>query len=303
MQFRLAPEVARALDRGDPVVALESSLVAHGFPRPDNLSVGRALEREVREAGAAPATIAVLDGEVRVGLAADEIERLATSDQVTKCSLRDLPWLCARGGSGATTVAATLRIAAQAGIGVFATGGIGGVHRRHGGPPDVSADLYALASTPLTVVSAGAKSILDLPATLECLETLGVPVIGYRCDEFPAFHTAASGLELRHRVDEVDELAAVARAKAELGLGCALLVCNPPPPESALAGDEVERLVAAALAEVEAEGIAGPELTPYLLAALDRLSGGRTRAVNRALVEANARLGAQLAVALAKGAV
>jgi pseudouridine-5'-phosphate glycosidase len=294
----MAPEVRRALDGGAAVVALESGIIAHGFPRPENLDLGRALEREVREAGAVPATVAVLDGAVRIGLAADEIERLATADGVAKCSLRDLAPLCAAGGSGATTVAATARLAAQAGLKVFATGGIGGVHRRRGGPTDVSADLYALAQTPLAVISAGAKSILDLPATLELLESLGVAVIGYRCDQFPAFHAAESGLALKHRVDDVDELAAVVRAKAELGLGGALLVCNPPPLESAMAGAEVERLVEAALAEAAADGVSGPELTPYLLAALDRLSDGRTRTVNWDLAQANARLGGQLAAAL-----
>jgi len=297
----MAPEVRRALDRGAPVVALESGIIAHGFPRPENLNLGRALEREVREAGALPATVAVLDGEVRIGLTADEMERLAAGDGVAKCSLRDLPYLCASGGSGATTVAATVRLAAQAGLAVFATGGIGGVHRRGGGPPDVSADLYALAQTSLAVISAGAKSILDLPATLELLESLGVAVIGYRCDQFPAFHAAESGLELKYRVEDIDGLAAVARAKAELGLGGALLVCNPPPPESAMEADEVEALVEAAHAEAEAEGVGGADLTPYLLAALDRLSEGRTRTVNWDLAQANARLGGQLAAALAAG--
>ncbi len=301
MEASYAAEVEAALRRGAPVVALESTLVAHGFPPPDNLEVGRALEAAVRAEGAVPATVAVLDGTIRVGLAEAELERVAGARDIEKCSLRDLATLCAGGRSGATTVAATLRIAAGAGIAVFATGGIGGVHRRHGGPLDVSADLYELSRSPVAVVSAGAKSILDLPATLELLETLGVPVIGYACDEFPAFHSAASGLALAHRADDLDALAAVVRSQRELDLPGGLLVCNPPPAEAAMEADELDRLVAQGLAEAEARAVSGPELTPFLLAALDRLSGGRTRAVNRALAESNARLAAKLAVALSRG--
>lgn len=293
----VSAEVGEALAGGAPVVAFESTLIAHGFPRPENLEIAREMDAAARASGAVPAVIAVLDGRVRVGLDEAELRRVAEADDIAKCSLRDLAYLCATGGNGATTVAATARIAARAGIRVFATGGIGGVHRDQGGPPDVSADLHELARSPVAVVSSGAKSILDLPATVEMLETLGVPTIGYRCDEFPAFHTGASGLKLRHRVEGVAELGAVVRAQLELGAG-GLLVCNPPPAELAMAPDEVDALVAASLDEARAAGIAGPELTPYALTVLDRRSRGRTRVVNRALVLANAHLGAELAVAL-----
>jgi pseudouridine-5'-phosphate glycosidase len=297
MQAVQSDEVREALAGGAPVVAFESTLIAHGFPRPENLEIAREMDATAREAGAVPATIAVLDGQVRVGLEEAGLRRVAEADDIAKCSLRDLAYLIASGGNGATTVAATARIASAAGIRVFATGGIGGVHRHQGGPPDVSADLHELARGPIAVVSSGAKSILDLPATVEMLETLGVPAIGYRCDEFPAFHTGASGLKLRHRVESLAELAAVARAQLGLSAG-GLLVCNPPPAELAMAPDEVDALVAASLDEARAAGIAGAELTPYALSVLDRRSGGRTRAVNRALVIANARLGAELAVVL-----
>jgi len=299
----ISEEVRTALAARQPVVALESSIVAHGFPRPDNLAVGQALLTAVRNAGAVPAMIAVFDGIVRVGLNAAELERLAAADRVLKCSTRDLAWLVASRGNGGTTVAATAWIAAQNGIAVFATGGIGGVHRSFAaGLPqlDISADLPELGRTSIAVVASGAKSILDLPATLELLETYGVAVIGFGTDEFPAFHSRHSGLRLRHRVDEVAALAEIVRAQRRLALPGAVLICHPPPAEVAMSRDEIEALVQAALAEASAQAISGAMATPYLLAALDRLSGGRTRRVNHALAVANATLAGRLAAELGR---
>jgi pseudouridine-5'-phosphate glycosidase len=301
IDLKVSDEVQAALDTGRAVVALESSLIAHGFPRPDNLDLARTLEAAVRARGAVPATIALLDGRARIGLDAGSLARLAQDASVAKCSVRDLAYLLATGGSGGTTVAATARLAAAAGIAVFATGGIGGVHRRGGRPFDVSADLVELARAAVAVVTSGAKVLLDLPATLEVLETQGVPVVGYRTGEFPGFYAAASGLTLAQRCDDLTTLATVVRTHLGLGAG-GLLVCNPPPAALALAPAEVEALVETALGEAARDGIAGPAVTPYVLTALGRLSGGRTRIVNRALILANAELGADLAVALAAGA-
>ena len=295
----VAEEVADALDAGRAVVALESTIIAHGFPRPQNLDLAQALEGEVRRAGAVPATIAVLDGVVRIGLDARGLARIASDEGVQKCSLRDLGPVLAAGGAGATTVAATAHLAAAAGIPVFATGGIGGVHPGNAGPPDISADLVTLARTPIAVVCAGAKSILDVPATLEALETLSVPVIGYRCRRFPGFHSADTDHDVPHRADDVDELAGIVAAHRALELPGAVLVCNPPPEAVAMPREELDALIGAAQAEARAEGISGPGLTPFLLAALERLSDGRTSAVNRALALANAALAGALAVALA----
>jgi pseudouridylate synthase len=227
---------------------------------------------------------------------------LALREEAVKCSTRDLPALLTSGRTGATTAAATAFLAARAGIAVMATGGIGGVHRNLDGPAiDVSADLVELTRSPVAVVCSGAKAILDLPRTFEALESLGVPVVGYRCDELPAFYTAASGLPVAHRVDDIGGLAQLVRAQRALGLGMATLICNPPPADLALPAAEVERLVAAALAAAEGEGVTGGgAITPFLLAELARLSGGRTVAVNRALVAANARLAAEFASALAR---
>jgi len=296
-----SPEVEAALAAGRAVVALESTIIAHGFPRPDNIEVARAMEAAVREAGAVPATVAVLGGVVRVGLAAAELERLAFGADVAKCSTRDLAFVRATGGDGATTVAATARLAAAAGIAVFATGGIGGVHRGAGTSFDVSADLVELGRTRVAVVCSGAKSILDLAATCEALETHGVAVIGFRCDEFPAFYSRESGLGLTRTVADVTALAAVVRSHRDLDLPGGLVVCNPPPADVALARDELDALVERALSLAAAEGVGGGALTPFLLAALDRLSKGRTRAVNRALAVGNAALAGRLASALAAG--
>jgi pseudouridine-5'-phosphate glycosidase len=235
---------------------------------------------------------------VHVGLSDWQLDLIAERDDIAKCSLRDLAAVCRTGGHGATTVSATMRLAALAGIDVFATGGIGGVHPGAAITFDVSADLTELGRTPVAVMCAGAKSILDLPATLEMLETLGVPVVGYGCDTFPAFHSRDSGLPLRHRVDTPDEAAGLIRAQRALGLDAGILVCNPPPEEVAMTRPELDVLVARAQDRARDAGISGAALTPYLLAALNDLSGGRTRSINRALAIANARLGARIAAAL-----
>lgn len=300
MVLQIAEAVRMALAANRPVVALESTIIAHGFPRPDNRALADALEQAVRDGGAVPATIAVIAGRVHVGLTADQLDLIADRDDIEKCSLRDLAAVCRAGGHGATTVSATMRLAAMAGLSVFATGGIGGVHPGADTSFDVSADLTELGRTRVAVVCAGAKSILDLPATLEVLETLGVPVVGYGCDTFPAFHSRDSGLPLRHRVDIPDDAAALIRAQAALGLEAGILVCNPPPETIALPREDLDALVARAQARARDDGVGGAALTPYLLAALNDLSGGRTRTINRALAVANAELGARIAAALCK---
>lgn len=287
----VAPEVAEALAVGGPVVALESTLIAHGLPWPGNLEVGRELEAIVRAGGAVPATIAVVDGDVQVGLSPAQLERLARDGtQFAKAAMSDVAVHVARGTSAATTVSATATLAWAAGIRVFATGGIGGVHRGDAG--DVSQDLTALARASIAVVSAGAKAILDLPRTLEMLETLGVLVVGYRTQEFPAFYSRRSGLALEHRIDSVRELAAIVRHHQTGGI----LVANPIPEDAALdVGSEIER----AIAEAASAGISGKKLTPFLLAKLAEVTGGRSVRANRALVVNNARLATELAVAIA----
>ncbi len=297
MKPEIHPGVAKALAAGGPVVALESTLICHGLPRPRNLELGRAVEAAVREEGAEPATIAIVDGSIRIGLDPPTLARLAQADGVAKCSPRDLALVVAANGMGATTMAGTIRIAAAAGIRVMATGGIGGVHRGGESSLDVSADLYELARTGVAVVCSGAKIILDLPRTLEMLEALAVPVVGYRCDSFPAFYARASGLPAP-RLDRVDELAAVIRAQAGLGWPSGIVIANPPPADLALPLDQLERWIAEAAADAQAQGIIGKEVTPFLLAALARVSAGRTVALNEALVLANARLAARLAKAL-----
>lgn len=295
----LSPALRAALDAGRPVVALESTVIAHGLPRPRNLEVGRALEAEVRAAGAHPATVGVVAGRPVVGLDDAGLERLATAEGVTKLSTRDLPLAVARGADGATTVAATAWLAARAGVGVFATGGIGGVHR--GSPPDVSADLTELARTPVLVVCAGAKSILDLPATREALETHGVPVVGWGTDELPGFYAPETGLPTDARVDGAEEAAALWRAHRGLGLPGGMLLCVPPPAEHALPRAEVDAAIGAALERAEREGVRGKEVTPFLLAAVAEATGGRSLEANVALLRRNARVAAEVAVALAEG--
>ena len=296
----LNTEVAAALQAGRAVVALESTLIAHGMPWPANVETARRLEAEVRAHGAAAATIAVLGGKLCVGLSGAQLDDLARrGPAIAKASRRDLPWLIAQGQDGATTVAATMIIAAMAGIRLFATGGIGGVHRGAAQSFDISADLQELARTDVAVVCAGAKAILDLPRTLELLETLGVLVLGFRTSELPSFYSVDSGLLLGHRVDDVGELAAIvgAHLAAPLG-GGGILVCNPIPLEAALPRAEIEPVIGAALEEARRQGVTGKALTPFLLARLAVLTGGRSVAANRALALHNARVGGQLAVAL-----
>lgn len=296
----LASDVAAALREGAAVVALESTVIAHGLPWPDNLAVAHELEAAVRAAGAVPATIAVLDGRIRVGLTPAELERVASDRGLAKLSWRDLPVALARGGDGATTVAGTLAVAGRVGIQVFATGGIGGVHPGAETTFDVSADLGALARTPCLVVCAGAKSLLDLPRTMELLETLGVPVLGYGTDELPAFYTRRSGLHVTARVDSAAEAAAVARAQWELQLGGGLVLAVPVPVEAALDEAEVAEALAAANERAARAGVRGPALTPFLLADLHDHSGGRTLAANTALLRQNAAVAGAVAVALAR---
>lgn len=302
MRAVIDPEVARALAEGRPVVALESTLICHGLPRPRNHHLARAVEAAVRAEGAVPATVAVVDGAVRLGLDDATLQRLAEAEGVAKCSPRDLPLAMARGGLGATTVAGTIRVAAALGVRVMATGGIGGVHRGGETSLDVSADLFELARSGVAVVCSGAKIILDLPRTVEVLETLGVPVVAFGTGEFPAFYARASGLPVP-RLDELEGLAAVVRAQAALGWPSGLVIANPPPAELALPRSELEAWIGEALTEARARGVRGGAETPALLAALARLSGGRTVALNEALVLANARLAARLAAALAPSSV
>lgn len=278
------------------MVALESAVITHGLPRPENLNLARSLEQTVREEGATPATIGLLDGKVHIGLRPELLERLANEDGARKISRRDFGIALARGENGGTTVAATLIAAKLAGIRVFATGGIGGVHRNV--PFDISADLPELSRSPLIVVCAGAKSILDLPATVEYLETAGVAVLGYRTDEFPAFYSAQSGLPVNVRVDTPQEVARIARLHWEMGLESAILVVQPPPPESALPAEQIESVIHQALQEAEENGISGAQVTPFLLDRVNRLSGGASMQANLALLRNNARLAAQIATAL-----
>ncbi len=296
-RLTLHPEVAEALAEGRAVVALESALLAQGLPRPLNLETVRDMAAAVRSAGALPATVAVMDGRIKLGLTADELARLAEAPDVPKVAPRDLAMTLMDGGLGATTVAGTLFVAAMAGIKVFATGGIGGVHRGAEESFDVSADLPELARRPLAVVSAGAKSILDLPLTLEVLETWGVPVIGYRCDQFPAFHARNSGLALAQQVETPAEAAEVMAAHWGLGNESALIFANPVPAEAAIDPAELEGWISAALAAAEAEGITGKAVTPFLLGQLAQVSAGRSLAANRALLIDNAKVAAEIACA------
>lgn len=299
--LRLSPEVADALARGEPVVALESTIISHGMPWPRNLETAHQVEAAVRGQGAVPATVAVVDGALRAGLAPAEIETLARAGPaLPKASRRDLPFLLAEGASGATTVAATMIVAAMAGIRVFATGGIGGVHRGGERSLDVSADLLELARTPVAVVCAGAKAILDLRLTLEVLETHGVPVIGYGTEELPAFWSRRSGLKLDRRLDTPEAVARVLRAKWAARLVGGVVVANPIPAEFEIPHEDIEAVIRQALAEAGTAGIAGAALTPWLLARVEALSGGTSLDANVALVLANARLAARVAGALVR---
>lgn len=296
----ISHDVTQALANRAATVALESTIVAHGLPYPESLEVARELEATVRAAGAVPATIAVIDGRVRIGLTDEELELVARGGKAfAKAGATDLAVHLARGSNAATTVGATATLAVRAGIRVFATGGIGGVHRGDAG--DVSNDLKVLAREPLAVVSAGAKAILDLPRTLEMLETLGVLVVGHGTDELPAFYSRRSGLRLEHRVDDLRALAAICRTRWEhLGQG-GVLVCNPIPERDALPDAEIDGALRAALDDAAASGTSGKQLTPFLLAHLARSTAGRAVRANRALARNNARVAAELAVALAAG--
>jgi pseudouridylate synthase len=296
--IHLSEEVRTAFAEGRAVVALESTVISHGLPQPQNLETARRLEQAVREGGAVPATVAVLGGRLRVGLDAAQLSRLAEADGVRKVSRRDLPLAVARGEDGATTVAGTLWVASRAGVKVFATGGIGGVHRGH--LSDVSADLPELARTPMTVVCSGAKSVLDLPATREWLETHGVPVVGYGCDEIPAFYTRRSGLAADMRADTAAEVASVVRARDRLGLEAALVVTVPVPEGFEVDEAVMEESLSEALTVAASRGVTGRELTPFLLAHMSWRSGGATLRANLALLENNARVAADIAVALEK---
>lgn len=299
MNLVVAPEVVAARAAGIPIVALESTIIAHGLPWPDNLAIARELEATVRATRSVPATIAVVDGRPRIGLSAELLERLARDGQrFTKASATDLAVHLARRGSAATTVSATAVLAARAGIRVLATGGIGGVHRGDNG--DVSHDLVALARTRIAVVSAGAKAILDLPRTVEQLETLGVLVIGFRTREFPAFYTRSSGIALDHRAERVADLAAIVCARWDDLDGGGVLVCNPIPDDAALDATSIDIAIATALAEATAASISGKRLTPFLLARLASVTGGASITANRALALHNAQLAGDLAVALAR---
>lgn len=299
--LRLAPAVAAALAAGEPVVALESVVISHGLPQPVNQETALACEDEVRAAGAQPATIAVLGGTARVGLAPGTIAQLATGalDPVAKLSRRDLGRALALGLTGATTVAGTMIVAARAGIRVLATGGIGGVHPGLAERPDISADLGELARTPVVVVCSGAKSIVDLAATLELLETLGVPVIGYGCDEFPAFYTPHSGLPVPMRADSPEAVAAIAAAHWALGLESGLLVAVPVPPAAALDREREAAAIAEAQAAAAAAGVTGAALTPYLLARIAATTERESLRANVALLRHNARVAGAIACALA----
>ena len=294
--LNIGPEVANALREQRALVALESTVIAHGLPRPQNLQTAHRLETMVREAGAVPATIAILDGKLSVGLSDDQLQLLANGNDIRKISTRDISIAVARGWNGATTVASTIWIAHRAGVKVFATGGIGGVHR--GSLPDVSADLPELARTPIIVVCSGAKIVLDLPATREWLETHGVTVVGYQCDELPAFYSRQSGLPIDVRAESPDDVASIFHAQRSLELESALLVVVPVPAASEVPAEALQQVLTTALEDAEWKGITGAALTPFLLSQMAERSGGATLRANIALLENNARVAAEIARAV-----
>jgi len=296
--LQIKPEVQTALAAKQPVTAFESTVIAHGLPHPQNIETARKLEQIVREERALPVTIAVIEGKLCVGLVDDQIERVATANDMKKLSTRDLAIAIARDWNGATTVAATMWIAHRAGINVFATGGIGGVHR--GSLPDVSADLPELARTPMIVVCSGAKIVLDLPATHEWLETNGITVVGYQCDEMPAFYSRTSGLPVDVRCDSPNEVVKLFETQRQLGMASALLVTVPVPAEAEVDAALLNRVLAESLAKADREQVAGRDLTPYLLARMAEQSEGATLRANIALLENNARVASQIARALAE---
>lgn len=297
--LQISPKVQKALDEGRPVIALESTIISHGMPYPQNVETALLCERTARENGAEPATIAVIGGKLCAGLTEEQIEYLGKAGtNVAKASRRDLPMLVARGADGATTVAATMIIAAMAGIRVFATGGVGGVHRGAETTMDISADLDELANTPVAVVCAGAKSILDLGLTLEYLETKGVPVIGYGTDELPAFYTRQSGFGVDYRMDAPEEIAAVIRAQREMEYPGGMLITNPIPEEYSMDKSRIDAAIQQALREADEQGVKGKKITPFLLARIKDLTGGDSLASNIQLVLNNVRLASKIAAAL-----
>lgn len=291
MEFITSPEVEIALKKGDPVVALESTIIAHGLPRPSNLQVAREVEEIVRAEGATPATIALIDGQVHIGLEDDSLVELAERDDITKASTRDLPILIAQRKSAATTVASTAYLAWRAGISTFATGGLGGVHRGASTNFDESADLTQLSKTPITVVCAGVKSILDIPATLERLETLGIPLVGYRTDRFPGFYLVDSGFPLEYRVENSDEIARVMRSRTH---DAALIVAQPT--SHPMDPEKHHRLLSEGLKRAEANGVVGKAVTPFLLEFFHSNSEGESLRVNTEIIKENSRLAAKIAV-------
>lgn len=296
MNFKYNQEVKTALENNLPIVALESTVIAHGLPYPQNIETGLKLENIIRENGAIPATIAVIGGEFCIGLDQSQFEKLARGNDFRKISRRDVPVALAKKLSCATTVATTMFVAHRAGIKVFATGGIGGVHR--GNLPDISADLPELATTPMTVVCAGAKAILDLPATREWLETNGVCVLGWRCDEFPAFYSAESGLPVDERIENAEEAAQIIRSRDELEMQNAVLITAPVPAEYEIPGENIDRILQSALAEAAEKNIRGKEITPFLLKKMSEKSEGATLRANVALLENNAAIAAKIAAAI-----
>ncbi len=301
MKVTFTDEVRKAVVSGAPVVALESTIIAHGMPYPQNLAMARQVEQVVRTHGAVPATIAIVDGALRAGLSDAELKHFAsTGPSILKVSTRDIPFVMAKGITGATTVASTMRIAALAGIHVFATGGIGGAHRQADTTFDISNDLHEFAISDVAVVTAGAKAILDLPLTLEILETYGVPVVGFGTDEFPAFYSRQSGLAAPMRLDTVAEVAAMMRAKWALGLRGGIVVANPIAAADEIPAAEIAPHIARVLQEAKSGGVAGKSVTPFLLKRIGEITAGRSLTANIALVMNNARLAAEIAVAYAK---
>lgn len=293
--FDFKDEVKEALEEGRPVVALESTLISHGFPYPENLEVAGEMEEIIRGYGVVPATIAVIGGKIKVGLTRGELEFMATSKDILKASRRDLAVIVAKGLNGATTVATTMVVAERAGIKIFATGGIGGVHRGAEKTFDISADLQELGRTPVAVVCSGAKAILDLPLTLEYLETMGVPVIGFGSEELPAFYCRESGLKVDYVVKDEKEAAGIIRAMQDLGLGGGMIIANPVPEEYALSMEYMNEMIEEAVKAAEKEGIKGKKLTPYLLNKIKELTGGKSLQANIELVKNNARVAAKIA--------
>ncbi len=293
--LQLSPEVSEARRAGKPIVALESTIISHGMPFPQNLETARELEEIIRNQGAVPATIAIMEGKLKAGLEASDLEKLASESGVWKVSLRDMPYVISQKITGATTVAATMRIAAMAGIKIFATGGTGGVHRGAGESMDISADLTEMAQTSVAIVSAGVKSILDIGLTLEYLETLGVPVLTYGQSEFPAFYSRKSGFASPLRLDSPKEIAAMLNAKQAMGLNGSVLIANPIPAELEIPAEEMESVISNALHRAENQGVRGKDITPFLLKTMSEMTGGESLKANIALVKNNAELAARIA--------